>query len=64
LSRPFVERLIVTIHREYIDHALFRNAGDLKRNLEEPRHYLQRSPVHRSIGQLGFYWIGDSSSQA
>jgi transposase InsO family protein len=29
LSHPFVERLIGTIRREYLDHALFWNAGDL-----------------------------------
>jgi putative transposase len=31
LSHPFVERLIGTIRREYLDHALFWNADDLAR---------------------------------
>ena len=31
LSHPFVERLIGTIRREYLDQVLFWNAGDLER---------------------------------
>jgi putative transposase len=50
LSHPFVERLIGTIRREYLDHALFWNAGDLERKLEEYRHYYNAHRVHTSLG--------------
>lgn len=33
LSHPFVERLIETIRREYLDQMLFWNASDLKRKM-------------------------------
>ena len=49
LSHPFVERLIGTIRREYLDHALFWNAGDLERKLEEYRHYYNAHRVHTSL---------------
>ena len=51
LSHPFVERLIGTIRREYPDHALFWNAGDLKRKLEDYRHYYNAHRVHTSPGR-------------
>jgi transposase InsO family protein len=49
LSHPFVERLIGTIRREYLDHALFWNASDLQRKLEEFRHYYNAHRVHTSL---------------
>jgi len=48
-SHPFVERLIGTIRREYLDHALFWNASDLERKLEEFRHYYNSYRVHTSL---------------
>ena len=48
VSHPFVERLIGTIRREFLDHVLIWNAIDLERKLEEFRTLLQRksrSPV-------------------
>jgi putative transposase len=50
LSHPFVERLIGSIRREYLDHALFWNTGDLERKLEEYRHYYNAHRVHTSLG--------------
>ena len=39
VSHPFVERLIGTIQREYLDRVLFWNAVDLARKLEAFRDY-------------------------
>jgi len=39
LSHPFVERLIGTIRRDFMDHVLFWNATDLTRKLEAFKHY-------------------------
>ena len=46
VSHPFVERLIGTIRREFLDHVLIWNAIDLGRKLEEFRiQRTSRSPV-------------------
>ncbi len=50
LSHPFVERLIGTIRREFLDHVLFWNERDLKEKLEEFRHYYNQDRVHASLG--------------
>jgi hypothetical protein len=39
LSHPFVERLIGTIRREYLDRMLFWTMVDLERKLLEFQHY-------------------------
>jgi putative transposase len=49
LSHPFVERLIGTIRRGYLDQVLFRNASDLERKLEEFRQYHNAYRVHTSL---------------
>ena len=49
LSHPFIERLIGTIRREYLDHILFWNAQDLVRKLEDFRHYYNTHRVHTSL---------------
>ena len=50
ISHPFVERLIGTIRREYLDQVLFWNSLDLKRKLDEFRIYYNGSRVHQSLG--------------
>jgi transposase InsO family protein len=50
LSHPFVERLIGTIRREFLDHLLFWNDRDLERKLEEFQHYYNHHRVHASMG--------------
>ena len=50
ISHPFVERLIGTIRREYLDHMFFWNAVDLARKLNEFRDYYNIWRVHRSRG--------------
>ena len=48
-SHPFVERLIGTIRREYLDHVLFWNVDDLTRKLDRFRAYYNEDRVHRSL---------------
>jgi len=50
LSHPFVERLIGTIRREYLDHTFFWNVYDLERKLEEFRQYYNTHRTHTSLG--------------
>jgi putative transposase len=49
VSHPFVERLIGTIRREYLDRTFFWNAVDLARKLNEFRDYYNAHRVHRSL---------------
>jgi len=49
VSHPFVERLIGTIRREFLDHVLIWNAIDLERKLEEFRNYYNDNRVHQSL---------------
>ena len=49
LSHPFVERLIGTIRREYLDQVLFWDAGDLERKLEAFRKYYNAHRVHTAL---------------
>ena len=49
-SHPFVERLIGTIRREYLDHIFFWNTQDLERKLVDFRQYYNRERVHHSLG--------------
>ena len=49
-SHPFVERLIGTIRREYLDRAFFWNAVYLVRKLDEFRDYYNAHRIHRSLG--------------
>src|SRR5213079_2095379 len=39
LSHPFVERLIGTVRREYLDRILFWSTADLEANLIDFQHY-------------------------
>ena len=48
LSHPFIERLIGTIRREFLDHILFWNAHDLQRKLLQFKDYYNRDRVHRA----------------
>ena len=49
VSHPFVERLIGTIRREFLDHVLIWNAIDLARKLDEFRIYYNENRVHQSL---------------
>jgi len=49
VSHPFVERLIGTVRREFLDHILFWNTVDLERKLNEFKDYYNRERVHASL---------------
>jgi len=49
VSHPFVERLIGTIRREYLDRVFFWNAQDLERKLGGFLQYYNRTRVHQSL---------------
>jgi transposase InsO family protein len=49
ISHPFIERLIGTIRREYLDHIFFWNALDLERKLVNFSQYYNQSRVHQSL---------------
>jgi transposase InsO family protein len=48
-SHPFVERLIGTIRREFLDQVLFWNAHDLERKLTEFQAYYNAARRHASL---------------
>ena len=52
VSHPFVERLIGTIRREFLDQTFFRKAEALVRKLEAFRDYYNGHRVHRAIAGL------------
>ncbi len=49
MSHPFIERLIGTVRREYLDHSFFWNSIDLHRKLDKFRAYYNDVRVHRSL---------------
>ena len=49
VTHPFVERLIGTIRREYLDRVFFWNSVDLVRKLDEFAEYYNAVRVHRSL---------------
>ena len=48
-SHPFVERLIGTTRREYLDQVLFWNARDLERKLGDFQVYYNEVRSHASL---------------
>ena len=49
LSHPFVERLIGTIRREFLDQVFFWNARDLQRKLADFQAYYNAARSHASL---------------
>ena len=49
LSHPFVERLIGTMRREFLDHVLFWNARDLEHKLADFQVYYNGARGHESL---------------
>lgn len=49
LSHPFVERLIGTIRREYLDRMLFWNVADLETKLTDFQHFYNAHRTHAGL---------------
>ena len=49
VSHPFIERLIGTLRREYLDWVLFWSQRDLERKLEAFKIYYNRHRVHQGL---------------
>ena len=49
LSHLFVERLIGTMRREFLDHVLFWNARDLERKLADFQVYYNAARSHAAL---------------
>lgn len=49
ISHPFIERLIGTVRREYLDHVFFWNVIDLRRKLDAFAACYNAHRVHRSL---------------
>ena len=48
-SHPFIERLIGTIRREYLDRLFFWTADDLERKLDLFKNYYNAARVHQGL---------------
>ncbi len=51
-SHPFVERLVGTIRREYLDQTLFWNQDDLERKLDSYKVYYHRHRCHTGLAGI------------
>ena len=51
-SHPFIERLIGTIRREYLDQTLFWNQGDLERKLDSYQVYYNQYRCHTGLAGI------------
>jgi putative transposase len=49
-SHPFIERLIGTVRRDFLDQTLFWNAVDLERKLTDFQAYYNHHRTHSSLG--------------
>ncbi|MFT7654130.1 MAG: putative transposase [Limisphaerales bacterium] len=49
ISHPFIERVIDTIRREYLDHAPFWNSLDLARKLDDFKDYYNNHRTHAAL---------------
>ena len=60
VSHPFVERLIGTIRREFLDHVLFWNGRDLEHKLTEFQMYYNVARSHESLdGRTPVTFVGE-----
>jgi len=62
LSHPFIERLIGTIRRDYLDYVPFWNVTDLQRKLSDFQHYYNSHRVHNSLSGIPPALVAGESS--
>ena len=63
-SHPFIERLIGSVRREYLDETLFWNARDLKIKLNQFKGYYNVARVHSSLLGKTPLEMGDSAQES
>ena len=64
-SHPFIERLIATLRREYLDRLFFWTANDLERKLGLFKNYYNAARVHQGLyGDTPGEKAGDPTPQA
>jgi hypothetical protein len=64
LSHPFIERVIGTNRREFLDHMFFCNANDLEAKLQGFRQYYNAHRVHTSLnGDTPSETTGETTSR-
>ena len=64
MSHPFIERVIGTIRREYLDHVPFWNSLDLERKLGEFKDYYNHYRTHVALSGLPPAKFGQQTNQA
>jgi transposase InsO family protein len=52
VSNPFVERLVGTVRREYLDQLFFWNAADLEEKLSRFKDYFNQARVHQGLAGI------------
>jgi transposase InsO family protein len=63
ILHPFVERLIGTVRREYLDHVPFWNSIDLQRKLDDFTDYYNQHRTHSALSGQSPAKYGPSVSQ-
>jgi len=64
MSHPFIERLIGTIRRDYLDHVPFWKSLDLERKLGEFKDYYNNHRTHAALSGLSPAKFGQQANQA
>ena len=63
ISHPFIERVIGTTRREYLDHTFFANAPDLEKKLEEFQYYYNEHRHHLSLQNTPIKIAGEAAKK-
>ena len=64
MPHPFIERLIGTIRRDYLDHVPFWNSLDLERKLGEFKNHYNSHRTHAALSGLAPAKFGQQANQA